>query len=218
MNPSESLYTLFPLFLEVFDPTNDCQLVDTIEIRNISAGCRVFENGQSCEGLPLVIEGSIRVDKVDEPNHTLCLYRLGPGEACVISTSCLLARSRYSVQGTAETDVKLALLPSNLFNELLTRSEFRKFVFGVLSDRMSELMELVDSVAFKHLDQRLARLLLGRGRMIRTTHQQIADELGCLRQVVSRLLRIFAERGWIILTYGNIEIVSPSELRILASE
>lgn len=178
----------------------------------------MFEDDQPCVGLPLILKGSIRVDKLSENSSPLCLYRLGPGEMCVISISCLLARTKYNAQGTAESDVTLALLPTDLFNEFLTKSAFREFVFGVLAERMSELMELVDAVAFRHLDQRLARILLGRGRIIRTTHQQIANEFGCLRQVVSRLLTIFAERGWVIVTYGSIEILAPAELRGLAAE
>ena len=77
-------------------------------------------------------------------------------------------------------------------------------------------MQLVTAVAFQRLDQRLAALLLGRGRVMRVTHQQLADDLGSVREMVSRLLKGFAEQGWVKLGREQIEILAPAELRRLS--
>jgi CRP/FNR family transcriptional regulator len=104
-----------------------------------------------------------------------------------------------------------------LFDEVLAEPAFRDFVFALFSERMAELMQLVEEVAFRKLDQRLAALLLGKGRMLRTTHQQLADELGSVREMVSRLLKGFAEQGLVRLGREQVEVLDPAGLRRMAS-
>jgi len=73
-------------------------------------------------------------------------------------------------------------------------------------------MQLVEAVAFQRLDQRLAALLLGKGRLIRTTHQALADELGSVREIVTRLLRSFEQRGWVRLERERVTVLDPKAL------
>src|SRR5690606_24883459 len=105
---------------------------------------------------------------------------------CVISSSCLLGREDYNARGVAETDTVLMLLPRPVFEALFAEPAFRDFVFRLFADRIADLMQLIDEVAFRKLDQRLAALLLGKGRTLHVTHQQLADELGSVREIVSR--------------------------------
>src|SRR5262245_10817534 len=91
------------------------------------------------------------------------------------------------------------------------------YVFGLFAERITELIQLVEAVAFHQLDQRLATLLLGKGKMIHTTHQQLADELGSVRAIVTRLLKTFAEQGLVSIWREEIEIVNPSMFRRLAA-
>jgi CRP/FNR family transcriptional regulator len=86
----------------------------------------------------------------------------------------------------------------------------------LFTERITELMQLVEAVAFYKLDQRLASLLLGKGKVVHTTHQQIADELGSVREIVSRLLKSFADRGLVVLGREEIELINPSALRRVA--
>jgi CRP/FNR family transcriptional regulator len=108
------------------------------------------------------------------------------------------------------------LLPRDLFDEMLDVTAFRDFVFDLFAERISELMQLVEEVAFRKLDQRLANLLLGKGRQLHTTHQQLADELGSVREMVSRLLKGFADQGLVRLGREQIEILDPAGLRKIA--
>ncbi|MDO8958829.1 MAG: Crp/Fnr family transcriptional regulator [Rhodocyclaceae bacterium] len=180
------------------------------------AGTVLFDERQSCQGFPLVLSGAIRVAKLAANGRELPLYRVLPGESCIITSSCLLGHIDYNARGVAEGDTTLMLLPRPLFDELLAQAPFRDFVFKLFSERIVELMQLIEEVAFRKLDQRLANLLLGKGRQLHTTHQQLADELGSVREMVSRLLKGFADQGLVRLGREQIEILDPAGLRKVA--
>jgi CRP/FNR family transcriptional regulator len=163
-----------------------------------------------------VLAGSIRVVKLAANGRELPLYKVLPGESCIITSSCLLGRTDYNARGVAECETTLMLLPRALFDQLLDVPVFRDFVFHLFGERIAELMQLVEEVAFHKLDQRLANLLLGKGRQLHTTHQQLADELGSVREMVSRLLKVFADQGLVRLGREQIEILDPAGLRKIA--
>ena len=139
-----------------------------------------------------------------------------PGETCVISSSCLLGRIDYNARGVADDTTTLVMLPRPLFDELVNATAFRDFIFKLLAERIADLMQLIEEVAFRRLDQRLAALLLGKGRVLHTTHQHLADELGSVREIVSRLLKGFAEQKLVSLSREHIEILDPPGLRKLS--
>lgn len=181
-----------------------------------SAGTVLFDERQPCQGFPLVLSGAIRVAKLAANGRELPLYRVLPGESCIITSSCLLGHADYNARGVAEGDTTLLLLPRPLFDDLLAQAPFRDFVFKLFSERIVELMQLIEEVAFRKLDQRLANLLLGKGRQLHTTHQQLADELGSVREMVSRLLKGFADQGLVRLGREQIEILDAAGLRKVA--
>jgi CRP/FNR family transcriptional regulator len=151
--------------------------------------------------------------RVNQPAAEILLYRVEPGESCILSGSCLLGRSDYSASGIAETDVEVLVLPPPLFNELMLQHEpFRQYVFGMYATRLSDVMELVEEVAFHKLDTRLAQLLAQRGPVIAETHQKLADELGSVREIVTRLLRSFEQRGWVRLERERVTVLDPKAL------
>jgi CRP/FNR family transcriptional regulator len=182
----------------------------------VPAGTLVFDDRQPCEGFPFVVDGSVRVLKAAPNGRELPLYRVAPGETCVISSSCLLGHEDYNARGVTEADTLLMLLPRAVFEELLAEPAFRGFVFHLFAERIADLMQLIEEVAFHKLDQRLASLLLGHGRVLHTTHQQLADELGSVREIVSRLLKGFAAQGLVKLAREQIEILDPAGLRRIA--
>ena len=178
-----------------------------------SAGQCVFDEHATCAGFPFVEHGAIRVIKASSNGRELPLYYVRPGETCIISTSCLLGGHPYNAQGVAVEDSQIRLLPPPVFDELLSQPDFRRFVFHIVAERMAELMQLVEEVAFKRLDQRLASLLIRNGPTIRSTHQQLADELGSVREIVSRLLKGFAEQGAVRLAREQISIIDAKALQ-----
>ena len=183
----------------------------------IAEGTELFAERHACRGFPLLIEGSIKVVKNTSAGREMLLYRVEPGGSCVITSSCLLGHTRYTARGIAETPLRLLMLPTALFEKLISgNAAFRDFVFHLLAERIAELMLLVEEVAFHRLDQRLAKLLLGKSEPIHATHQTLADELGSVREIVSRLLKGFAAQGLVTLGRERIELVDRDGLRQLA--
>jgi len=186
-------------------------------VRRMPAGSVLFEPGQPCGGFPLVLEGSIRVAKTAPNGREILLYRVDPGESCILSGSCLLGHASYSASGVAETDVAVLVIPPPLFDELMIQhAPFREYVFGLYGARLGEVMELIEEVAFRRLDTRLAQLLVHRGPVVESTHQKLADELGSVREIVSRLLRSFEQRGWVKLERERVSVLDPKALAALA--
>ena len=182
----------------------------------VGAGTVLFDERQPCQGFPFVLDGGIRVAKLSANGRELPLYRVLPGESCIITSSCLLGNVVYNARGVAESDTTLMLMPRPLFGELMAQTPFRDFIFHLFSERIADLMQLVEEVAFRKLDQRLAGLLLGKGRTVHATHQHLADELGSVREMVSRLLKGFAEQGLVRLGREQVEILDPAGLRQVA--
>lgn len=189
-------------------------LLSTANVMQLPAGTTVFDEDQPCMGFPLLLSGSIRVIKAAPNGRELQLYRVVPGESCILTSSCLLGHTRYQARGVVDHPLEMALLPATAFHSLLGKHEpFRSYVFNLFSDRLTDLMQLVSAVAFQKLDQRLAALLVGKTSPIHTTHQALADELGSAREMVSRLLKGFAEQGWVKLGREQIEVIDVVALK-----
>lgn len=211
-----NLYELYPVLQELPEGLRT-RLAAALQPMTVPAGTVLFDEHQPCQGFPFVLAGSIRVVKLAANGRELPLYKVLPGESCILTSSCLLGHADYNARGVTESDTTLVLLPRALFDELLRETSFRDFVFDLFAERISELMQLVEEVAFRKLDQRLANLLLGKGRQLHTTHQHLADELGSVREMVSRLLKGFADQGLVRLGREQIEILDPAGLRRIAA-
>ena len=162
----------------------------------------------------MLLSGKIRVFKASQNGRELQLYRVASGESCILTSSCLLGRNRYQARGVAEEDLEMVLLPASSFYQLIANHEtFRLYIFNLFSERLTDLMQLVSAVAFQKLDQRLATLLISKSGTIHITHQALADELGSVREIISRLLKNFSEQGWIKLGREQIDIIDPSALK-----
>jgi CRP/FNR family transcriptional regulator len=183
----------------------------------LPAGTPLFGAGSPCTQFPFVLEGTIRVSKAGE-GRELQLYRVGPGESCVLTSSCLVGCSDYPAAGVTETETQLVVLPRAAFDALMaSHAPFRQYVFSLFAERLADLMGLVEAVAFHKLDRRVAGALLGRGHTVAITHQQLADEIGSVREIVTRVLKGFADQGWVRLGRGAIEIADAAALRRVAS-
>lgn len=206
----------FPLFAELPAARLDALLAQ-VQIVRAPRGSVIFDARQPCRGFPLVLQGSVRVTQTAPNGREIVLYRVDPGDGCVLSGGCLLGKSDYSASGVADGDVTLVSIPPALFQQLLLEFEpFRRFVFGMYGARLAEVMQLVEEVAFRRLDARLAQLLVHRGPVVGATHQKLAEELGSVREIVSRLLRQFEDRGWVELGRERVTIRDPRALAELA--
>lgn len=195
-------------------------LVAESKIVEVPQNTVIFGPGKAPEYLLLLLEGSVRVQQASENGREIVLYRVAAGESCVLTTACLLAYEDYRAEGIAETDVTAVAVPRGTFDSLIGRSAaFRKFVFTAYSRRITDLFFVIEEIAFRRLDIRLAQHLirLGAGAdSIEVTHQQLAIELGSAREVVSRQLQEFQRRGWLSLGRGSIQILNAAALAVLA--
>ena len=211
-----SLLALYPA-LRSLSAEQLAALGQRMSVRELPAGAQLFTERQDCMGFPLILAGTIKVVKSTAAGREMLLYRVEPGGSCIISSSCLLGHTPYSARGIAETPLTLLLLPIAVFERLLADSaSFRDFVFHLFAERIAELMQLVEEVAFHRLDQRLAKLLLARGETIHATHQTLAEELGSVREIVSRLLKGFAVQGLVRLGREQIAVIDRPGLQQLA--
>lgn len=205
----------FPQFARL-DPASAQVLSGSARMVTLPAGTALFHDGGPCSAYVLVVEGSVRVQKVAENGREIVLYRVESGQSCVLTTNCLISHGDYTAEGVAETEVKALVLPAAAFRSLLGQSEaFRDFVFSAYATRIADLLMLIEEVAFGRIDVRLAAWLLHHaddGGAVKATHQDIATELGTAREVVSRQLKDFERRGWVGLHRGRVQVVQPQGL------
>jgi len=205
--------------LSCLDPEALRSLREESRLASIPAGTVLFHGGDLCQNYMLVLDGQVRVQKVSENGREIVLYRVESGQSCILTTACLMDDIPYAAEGVAESEVKAVVLPGGLFHRLMGKSDaFRRFVFAAYSTRLADLLCLIEEVAFGRIDMRLAACLLERVSQgeIKSTHQELAVELGTAREVVSRQLKEFERRGWLELSRGRIAIVAPADLEKLA--
>jgi len=209
----ERLLRCYPV-LEQLSPDLLKRVEQESRLMKAPAGQELFHEGTPCTAYPMLIDGTIRASKSGPDAHEILLYRLNPGETCVITVVALLGGTPYPARGEAETDLTFFTVPRALFLDLVLNSPpFRTFVFQFLSIRMAHLMTLIDDIAFRRVDQRLASHLLLHPEPISLTHQKLADALGTTREVVSRILESFQESGMLRLGRKRIEILNRNALQ-----
>ena len=214
----EEWVSVFPV-LGKLDQASQELIARSANVIEVPAGVSVFRPGSHCERYLMLLAGRVRVQMVAANGREVVLYRVGAGETCVMTASCLMAHRSYSAEGITETDVVVLGLPKSTFDSLLARSSrFREFALASYAERLSDLVLLVEEVAFQRVDTRLARLLLERaaGReFLSMTHYELAVELGTAREVVSRQLKEFERRGWLNLARGRLDIADRAALEAL---
>jgi CRP/FNR family transcriptional regulator len=197
--------------LKKADPQLVRELKQAAFFAKIPAGRDVFLEGDQVEAIALLISGVVRVYKIGETGREITLYRFGNGQSCILTANAILSQKTFPAIATVEKEAEAVMIPAATFREWVVRYDlWREFVFDLLSQRLSSVMAIVDEIAFRRMDARVASLLLKRvlsQNPMRITHQEIAAELGSSREVISRLLEDFNERGLIRSGRGEIEVL-----------
>ncbi len=219
MNADADWVERFPGLSRLDLPTKQL-LTNRSTIVSVPKDTMVFGPGRSPENMLFLLDGTVRVQQVSETGHQIVLYRIEAGQSCVLTTACLLAYDDYSAEGIAESVVKAAAVPREVFDDLVAGSKpFRDFVFAAFSKRITDLFLMIDEVAFQRVDVRLADKLIklsGDADKVSTTHQKLSVELGTAREVISRQLQEFQRRGWIEQARGSVTLKDRSKLQTLA--
>ena len=177
-------------------------------------GTCLFQPGDESRAFLIVTEGHVRVEQTNAEGRTMVLYRVHEGESCVMTTSCLLGARPYSGYGYAEGPVRALAIGAETFHRLLAEDAgFRDLVFEGFYRRLGELTDVIDALLLHRTDLRLAAWLAGRGAgLCEMTQQDIAQEIGTAREVVSRTLKSFEREGWLTLGRGRLEITDVAAL------
>ena len=173
----------------------------------------LLSEGAYIKQIPLLLEGQIRVRKTDDNGKEILLYHISPGESCILSITSSLNEKTSKAEALAEVPSRVILVSSEKVRYWMDHyPSWRKFVIKLYYERLEQLLTLVDHIAFRSLDARLLENLKEKqhisGNVLLITHQQLADELGTVREVITRLLKHLEEQGKIKTLRGKIEILN----------
>ncbi|MFR5865784.1 MAG: Crp/Fnr family transcriptional regulator [Acutalibacteraceae bacterium] len=190
-------------------------------LRRYDRGQPIYEGGSGCLGLVCVVSGGVRAYLLSEEGREVTLFRLAPGDVCVLSASCVIQQITFDLHGFIACE--LLVLPAEAFERLEDSCEaVRSFVHVRTAERFSAAMEAVQRLLFERFDRRLAGFLLAESekngvREVRMTHEELARQLSSAREVVARTLKRFADAGLVELRRGAVRLTDPARLRALAA-
>jgi len=221
----QRILDVFP-FLHRAPATFRTQVFGSATLMRLPAGHLICHDGSQCSLLPLVVAGTGRVYKLGENGREITLYRVEPGESCVVTASCILSGHPFPAYAECESEVEAVVIRSSEVRRWMAESEpWREFIFALVASRLQEVFGVLDAVLFQRLDQRLITVLLRsqsqaatQGAGIRITHQALAVELGSSREVVSRVLKILEGQSLLRVRRGHIDLLDLVELERRAKE
>jgi CRP/FNR family transcriptional regulator, anaerobic regulatory protein len=200
-------YLKFP-FYAAMSEEDKTLLRSKVQIREIGKGQIMMGDNRRCTGIPMVMKGKLRLFRVSEKGREMTLYRIGEGELCILAAVCALGDSEYDFTIEAEKDSELAVMPPDIFKELLYRSDaFRIHVFNALASRLVLSIDTIEMLIFMSIEERLIEYLQRSANAageVKITHEQLAIELGSSREVITRQLQKMAEKGILALKRGKI--------------
>ena len=201
----------YPELVNVEDPAWQ-QVLDSAEIIHLPADMLVMEPPTPCSRFMLILSGCVRVYQQTPDDREITLYRSYSGDLCVLSVNGLMHKRDFGAFAKTESDVVALTLSRDQFMQAMALSPiFREFVLTNLTDRIHDVLELIETTVFQSLD---TRLMCHLGRLSRTTgsdtlhltHQELARELGTSREVISRILKSFERQGCIAQERGVIHL------------
>lgn len=186
--------------------------------RSFSAGDMLHRGPVDCAGLYVIRSGQVRAYSISETGREISLFRLFERDVCIFSASCMMKDIRFSIYMQAAEPTETILIPTPIFRQLNKESAaVSNYTNSILSSRLSDVMWLLEQTLFIKMDKRLAQYLLQRfdesGGKLKTTHEEIARDLGTAREVVSRMLKYFQTEGMVKLSRGEIELTGREKLK-----
>lgn len=198
------------------------KFLEQMERVHFKKGVYLHAGGEECSGLFLIKSGRIRAYSVTEEGKEVTLFRLLERDVCIFSAACSMKNIDFDIQIVAETDVEAIRIPAPIY-EMLSNEEIKvaQFTRDILSARMSDIMWVLEKILFTSFDKRLAYFLLEEAQLedsleLEITHEKIANHLGSAREVVSRMLKYFAQEEWVKVERGRIILKNEKALRKLA--
>jgi len=200
-------------FKTIFEPDLIQELKRNAKTINAKSGDVILDIGQTVRTIPLIIEGSAKVTRMDEEGRELLLYYINPKESCAMTFTCCMQQYPSEIRVVAEEDVIMLTIPVSVMDEWLVKfPSWKSFVMRAIRERFNELLKTIDQIAFQRLDERLVVYLRDKSKhtgskLVNLSHQQIADELGTSRVVISRLLKKLEIDGKLLLFRNQVKII-----------
>ncbi|MBX7127601.1 MAG: Crp/Fnr family transcriptional regulator [Cyclobacteriaceae bacterium] len=194
----------------------DSRLLEEIRlnarVKTLDQDETLISPGEEVKGVPIILEGSIRIMRCDEDGREVFLYHLYPGQTCAMSINCCQAARGSMVRAVAEEPTRLLLVPPRLVDDWFRFPEWKAYINSTYGSRFAELLQVVDLIAFNHMDEQLIHYLTERARaknskVLTITHQEIADEMNTHREAISRLLRTLEQKNKVRLGRNTIELL-----------
>lgn len=181
--------------------------------RSFNSDAVIIEIGDYIKSMPLLIKGAIKILREDENGDELILYYLEKGDTCAMTLSCCMGQTKSKIRAVAESDLELLMIPKeNMTTWLSKYNSWQAFILESYHNRMNELLEAVDTIAFLKMDERIFKYLKDKAMVthndiISTTHKNIAEEMHTSRVVVSRILKKLEKEKKIKLYRNSIRII-----------
>lgn len=211
MSIDELIHNNFP---ELTEPELLAEMLQVARIVHLKAGEKIMDYGGAIKNMPLLTDGSVKILRLNNQGDELILYYLQPGETCAMSLTCCLTSQKSEIRAVAEEDATLIMIPASLMDTwMLKYPSWKNFVMNTYRARFEELLNTIDSIAFRKMDERLWQYLLDKSTVtnthtLETTHQKIADDLNSTREVISRLLKQLEKQGKIKLGRNRITLIN----------
>lgn len=200
-------------FSSVFEPELMTELESNHMVMQPKAGDIMMNPGETIRAVPLVVSGTFKVSRVNDEGHELLLYYVKEGESCAMTFTCCMMAHNSVIKGTAEDDSVLLCIPVTMMDKWMTKyPTWKRYVMTTILSRFTEVIKSIDEVAFKKMDERLANYMKEKSKLtgsslINLSHQQIADDLGTNRVVISRLLKQLENEKKLLLYRNQIKLL-----------
>lgn len=209
---SEALNTYFPKLATLPGLKKEIESISTIA--TFKAGTVILKEGSYVKVIPLMLNGLAKVFKEEENGHEVLLYYIKPGESCVMSLTTMLSNGASKVKAVIEEDSEIVVIPADKAMAIAKKyPKWNEFIYELFNIKFDELLHVIKILTFSNKDIRLLEYLkkeatLKNSKVIKSTHQQIAYDLGSSREVISRLLKKLEFDGFVVLKQGAIELTS----------
>jgi CRP/FNR family transcriptional regulator len=200
------------VFSDIYERETAEAILEIGKLKKLKADDWMLDIGDPILYMPLLLKGQLRVLREDADGHELLIYYIRPGETCAMSLICCSGNAVSNVRAVAEEDSELLLLPIQIIDEWTTKyPSFKTFILKTYQHRFEELLNTIDGIAFHNLDDRLSQLLKQKsekeGSELKTTHQELANQLNSSREVISRLLKQMERKGKIQMGRNKITLL-----------
>jgi CRP/FNR family transcriptional regulator, anaerobic regulatory protein len=209
-NSEEKFLEIFPYFRNASSPVVR-EIVSKSQYKAVPNNMMLQMEGLPCDRIGFVLSGGKRVFKTSETGREITIYEIEPGEICILNAACIVANTVYPANIVTLSPVEMLILSAKEFRGMIANfDELRSFTFQLISQNFSAIIELIEEIVFRKMDERLTEYLIEKSEngKLKTTHQKIASDLGTAREVVTRLLGDFEKKGLVHLSKNLIRLTS----------